>query len=112
MSTAFLQKSANKNKDKLKNDRSFVCVNIEHKQMFVYLRCDKKKSKILQMESFLLFPAFFLSPWFFLLPRVFSSSKIQFLKDIRRGGGGGGEDNEHNIGSEIKKQGEYNQRWV
>ena len=90
----------------IKNDRSFVCVNIERKQMFVYLRCNKKKNKILQMESFLLFPAFFLFPWFFLLPCVFSSSKIRFLKDICRG------DNEHNIGSEIKSEASIIKQWV
>ena len=36
---------------------------------------------------------------FFLFPAFFFSSKIRFLKDIRRG------DNEQNIGSEIKKRG-------
>ena len=64
--------------------------------MFVYLRCDKKKKKNLANGIFFIISRVFF-PWFFLLPRVFSSLKNRFLKDIRRG------DNEHNIGSEIKK---------
>ena len=47
--------------------------------MFMYLRCDKKKNKILQMESFL-FPV-----------RVFSAGTMNI------------------IGSKIKKRGEYNE---
>ena len=74
--------SANKNKDKLKII-----------EVLCALILSIKKCKILQMESFL-FPAFFL------FPHVFSSSKISFLKDIRRG------DNEHNIESEIKLKGD------
>ena len=70
-----------------------VCVNIERKEMFMYLRCDKKKKKILQMEYFLI-PAFF-----------FFEDSISKRHPPR--------DNEHNIGSKIKKQGKYNhQRWV
>ena len=76
---AFLQKSANKNKDKLKNDQSFVCVNIERKQMFVYLRCDKKKEQNLANGMF------FIISRVFSFPLVFPSSKIRFQKDIRRG---------------------------
>ena len=98
-------KSANKNKDKLKMIEVLCELILSvNKYLCIFIR-DKKKNKILQMESFLLFPAFFLFPCFFFLPRVFSSSKIRFLKDIHRG-------DKHNIGSEIKKRGEYNQRWV
>ena len=68
-------KSANKNKDKLKF-KVLCALILSVKKCFVYLRCDKKKNKILQMESFLFLP--------FFLPRIFSSSKIQFLKDILR----------------------------